>query len=155
MQRGTIVAALVGLAFLAIGGSTVAQQNGSEAEARAMFDRAMRALKANEAAALSAFNDKSNKEYHDRDMYVFCYSVSNGKFTAHPNSAIMNTDVRDLKYKDDPFGQRAFDTVKNAPEGSVSTFDYMFPKPSSTEPVPKRSFETRIGDQACGVAYYK
>ena len=84
-----------------------------------------------------------------------CDSMSDGKFTAHPNPAIMNADVRDLKFKDDPFGQRAFDTVKNAAEGSVSTFDYMFPKPGSTEPVPKRSFETRIGDQACGTAYYK
>jgi len=155
MPRGTIAAALVAGALLWSGGLTVAQQTGSEAEAKAMFDRAIRALKANEAAALSAFNDKTNKEYHDRDIYVFCYTMSNGKFTAHPNPAIMNTDVRDLKFKDDPFGQRAFDTVKNAEEGSVSTFDYMFPRPGSTEPAPKRSFETRIGDQACGVAYYK
>ena len=155
MQKGTVVAALIASALFWSGGSTVAQQTGSEAEARAMFDRAMSALKKNEAAALSAFNDKSNKEFHDRDIYIFCYSMSDGKFTAHPNPAIMNTDVRDLKFKDDPFGQRAFDTVKNATEGSVSTFDYMFPRPGSTEPVPKRSFEMRIGDQACGVAYYK
>ena len=106
MPRGTIAAALVAGALLWSGGLTVAQQTGSEAEAKAMFDRAVRALKANEAAALSAFNDKSNKEYHDRDIYVFCYNMSDGKFTAHPNPAIMNTDVRDLKFKDDPFGQR-------------------------------------------------
>ena len=155
MQRGAVGVALVALALFWSGGLAVAQQTGSEAEAKAMFDRAIRALKANETAALSAFNDKSNKEYHDRDIYVFCYNMSDGKFTAHPNPAIMNTDVRDLKFKDDPFGQRAFDTVKNAAQGGVSTFDYMFPKPGSTEPVPKRSFETRIGDQACGVAYYK
>ena len=100
MQRGTVAAALVAGALLWSGGLTVAQQTGSEAEAKAMFDRAVRALKANEAAALSAFNDKSNKEYHDRDIYVFCYNMSDGKFTAHPNPAIMNTDVRDLKFKD-------------------------------------------------------
>jgi hypothetical protein len=60
-----------------------------------------------------------------------------------------------LKYKDDPFGQRAYDTVKAAPEGSVSTFDYEFPRPGTYEPVPKQSFETRIGNQACGVGFYK
>lgn len=155
MQRGIVAAALVALALLWSGGLIVAQQTGSAAEAKAMFDRAISALKANEAAALSAFNDKNNKEYRDRDLYVFCYSMSDGKFTAHPNPALMGTDVRDLKIKDDPLGQRAFDGVKNSPEGSVSTFDYLFPKPGSTEPVPKQSFETRIGNQGCGVGYYK
>jgi len=155
MQRGIVAAALVALALLWSGGLIVAQQTGSAAEAKAMFDRAISALKANEAAALSAFNDKNNKEYRDRDLYVFCYSMSDGKFTAHPNPALMGTDVRDLKIKDDPLGQRAFYGVKNSPEGSVSTFDYLFPKPGSTEPVPKQSFETRIGNQGCGVGYYK
>jgi cytochrome c len=155
MQRGIVAAALVALALLWSGGLIVAQQTGSAAEAKAMFDRAISALKANESAALSAFNDKNNKEYRDRDLYVFCYSMSDGKFTAHPNPALMGTDVRDLKIKDDPLGQRAFDGVKNSPEGSVSTFDYLFPKPGSTEPVPKQSFETRIGNQGCGVGYYK
>jgi hypothetical protein len=102
-----------------------------------------------------AFNDKNNKQYHDRDLYVFCYNMADGKFTAHPNPGIMGTDVRALKIKDDPIGQRSFDGVKNAPEGTVSTFDYKFPKPGMTEPLPKQSFETRIGDQVCGVGYYK
>ena len=57
MQRGTVAAALVAGALLWSGGLSVAQQTGSEAEAKAMFDRAVRALKANEAEALSAFND--------------------------------------------------------------------------------------------------
>jgi hypothetical protein len=47
--------------------------------------------------------------------------MSDGKFTAHPSPALMGTDVRALRFKDDPFGQRAYDTVKNAPEGTVST----------------------------------
>lgn len=33
--------------------------------------------------------------------------------------------------------------------------DYEFPKPGTTEPVPKESFVMRIGDQGCGVGYYK
>ena len=34
--------------------------------------------------------------------------MSDGKFTAHPNPAVMGTDVRALKFKDDPFGQRGY-----------------------------------------------
>jgi signal transduction histidine kinase len=120
-----------------------------------MLDGAVAALKANEAAALSAFNDKSNQQFHDRDLYVFCYDMTDGKFTAHVNPALMGTDVRALKVKDDPLGQRIFDTIKSAPAGSVATVDYNFPKPGAADPVPKQSFVTTVGNEGCGVGYYK
>jgi hypothetical protein len=154
MRRSLLVASLA--AFTVCNAElAMAQQSGTAAEAKAMFERALVALRASEVTAISEFNDKNNKQFHDRDLYVFCYNMSDGKFTAHPNPALMGTDVRALKFKDDPFGQRAYDTVKAAPEGSVSTFDYEFPRPGTTEPVPKQSFETRLGNQACGVGYYK
>ena len=67
----------------------------------------------------------------------------------------MGVDVRTLKFKDDPLGQRGYDMVKAAPVGSVSIEDYDFPKPGTTEPVPKQSYITRVGAQGCGVGYYK
>ena len=154
MSRNLFASALAALALLWSAGLASAQ-NGTAAEAKAMLDSAVVALKANEAAALSEFNDKSNKKFHDRDLYVFCYDMTNGKFTAHPNSALMGTDVRALKVKDDPLGQRIFDTIKSSPAGSVATVDYIFPKPGTTNPVPKQSFVTVVGNQGCGVGYYK
>ena len=132
-----------------------AQQVGTADEARAMLDRAIVALKANEAAALSDFNDQDNKQFNDRDLYVFCYSMSDGKITAYSIPALIGIDVRTLTLKDDSLGQRAYDAVQNSPEGSIVTMDYNFPKPGTTEPVPKQYLETRVGNQACGVAYYK
>jgi len=129
-----------------------AQQFGTAAEAKAMLDRAIAELKANEAAALAKFNDKDNKQFRDRDLYVFCFNTSDGKFMAHPNPALMGTDIRALKVKDDPLGQRIFDQVK---EATVSTVSYSFPKPGTTDPVPKESYVTRLGSQGCGVGYYK
>jgi hypothetical protein len=155
MNRRVSKLALVTSALLSGAGLAIAQQSGTATEARAMFDRAVAALKANEAAALAAFNDKSNKDYHDRDLYVFCYRMNDGFFTAHVNPAVMGTDVRALKVGDDPLGQRIFDTIKNAPEGNVATVDYKFPKPGTTEPAPKESYVTRIGNEGCGVGYYK
>jgi len=154
MNRSLFVSALAALALLWSAGLAAAQ-SGTAAEAKSMLERAVAALKAGEAAALSQFNDKANKDFHDRDLYVFCYDMTDGKFTAHPNQALMGTDVRALKVKDDPLGQRIFDTLKSGAEGSVSTVDYTFPKPGTTEPVPKQSFVTRIGNQGCGVGYYK
>jgi Single Cache domain 2 len=155
MHRRTLTLALATFALLSGTAIVIAQQSGSAAEAKAMFDRAVSALKANETAALAAFNDKNNKEYHDRDLYVFCYNMTDGAFTSHVNPAMMGKDVRTLKVGDDPLGQRIFDTIKNAPEGSVSTVDYKFPKPGTTEPVPKQSYVTRISNDGCGVGYYK
>ena len=148
----TVLAAAAALALLWGSAPAAAQQFGSAAEARAMLDRAIAELKANEAAALAKFNDKDNKQFRDRDLYVFCFHTPDGKFTAHPNAALMGTDVRALKVKDDPLGQRIFDQVK---EGTVTTVGYDFPKPGTTEPVPKESYITRVGSQGCGVGYYK
>jgi hypothetical protein len=55
----------------------------------------------------------------------------------------------------DPFGQRQYDAIKAAPEGRVIIEDYDFPKPGTSESVPKESYMTRVGDQGCGVGYYK
>jgi len=135
--------------------SVSGQQLGTAEEARAMLDRAIAALKSNEATAVSEFNDPSNKQFHDHDLYVFCYNLSDGKITAYESPALLNIDVRTLALKDDPIGQRAYQAVQNAAEASVVTIDYNFPKPGTTEPVPKQTLETRIGNQGCGVTYYK
>jgi hypothetical protein len=154
MNRTLFVAALAALALLS--GASSAQQSGTAAEARAMFDRAVAALKTEfKTTALSEFNDKNNKQYHDRDLYVFCLNMSDGKITASANQALMGTDIRTIKAKDDSFGQRIYDAMKGTPEEGVATVDYNFPKPGTTEPLPKQSFVTRVGDQGCGVGFYK
>jgi signal transduction histidine kinase len=156
MNRTLFIAALAALALLSGAGFSSAQQSGTAAEAKAMLDRAAAALKTQfKSTALSEFNDKNNKQYHDRDLYVFCLNMSDGKITATANQALIGTDVRTLKFKDDPFGQRIYDATKKTPEESVATVDYNFPKPGTTEYVPKQSFVTRVGDQGCGVGYYK
>ena len=64
--------------------------------------------------------------------------------------------VRDLKLPpNDAIGQRAYDAVANAPEGSLVTTDYDFPKPGSKMASVKQSLEVRVGNQACGVTYFK
>lgn len=153
MKGSLFVSAFAALVLL-LSAAAANAQSGTAAEAKSMLDAAVTALKANEAAAIAEFNDKANKKFHDRDLYVFCYDMTNGKFTAHPNPALMGTDVRALKAKDDPLGQRIFDTVK-ASGSNVGTVDYVFPKPGTTEPLPKQSYVTMVGNEGCGVGYYK
>ncbi len=132
-----------------------AENLGTAEQARAMLDHATAAMKADATAALKAFNDKADKQFHDRDLYVYCFGLADGKFTAYQEAFLLGADIRQLKLYGEPMGQQAFDLAHNAPEGSVVTIDYKLPKPGTKEPVPKEAFEARIGDQACGVAYYK
>ena len=152
MRKTILASTLAAVALLSGVAFAAAQQFGTAPEAKAMFDRAVTELKANEAAALAKFNDKDNKQFRDRDLYVFCFNMSDGKFTSHVNPALMGTDVRALKVKDDALGQRIYGQVK---EGAVDTVSYNFPKPGTTDPVAKESYVTRVGNEGCGVGYYK
>ncbi|HXW42422.1 MAG TPA: cache domain-containing protein [Xanthobacteraceae bacterium] len=152
MNKSLWTTALAAAALLLGAAFAAAQQFGSAAEAKSMLDRASAALKANEATALGQFNDKSNTQFHDRDLYVFCFDMADGKFTAHVNPALMGSDVRALKVNGQPIGEMIYAAAK---EGSVATVDYNFPKPGTTEPVPKESYITRVGNAGCGVGYYK
>jgi len=132
--------------------SAIAQDFGTAEEARAMLDRAVAALKSDKPDALREFNDPDNKQFHDRDLYVSCFNISDGKFTAAP-PAMLGMDIRTFNVGAELIGQRAFDVVQAAPEGTVVTMDFNFPK--AGKPAVKQSLETRVGDQGCGVSYYK
>jgi hypothetical protein len=125
--------ALSAVALLLTSTFAGAQQSGTAAEAKAMLERAVAALKSDEAAALKEMNDKTNKNYHDRDLYVFCVTMADGKLTTTANPALIGTDARTLKAGDDPFGQRIFDTLKSTAPGTLATVDYKFPKPGTTD----------------------
>ena len=81
MSESLFAAAITTLVLLWSAELVSAQQLGTAEEAKEMLDRAISALKSNEATALSEFNDPNNKQFHDRDLYVFCYNMSDGKIT--------------------------------------------------------------------------
>ena len=145
------------LATLAFGkASQGAERFGTADEAKAILERAVEALHADKATALKAFNDEKSTRFREHDLYVFCFSLPDGIFTAFESPALLGTNVRDLKLPpNDAIGQRAYDAVANAPEGSLVTTDYDFPKPGSKMAAVKQSLEVRVGNQACGVTYFK
>ena len=137
MSRNLFASPFAASVLFCCTGLAAAQQSGTAEEARAMLDRAVAAVKADKATALGEFNDKNNKQFHDRDLYVFCFNMSDGKLTADADQAVMGIDIRTLKFKGDPFGQRQYDATKAAPVGRVIIEDYDFPKPGTSESVPK------------------
>lgn len=142
--RNTLAAVLAASASL-----VWAADFGTEAEAKAMLDKAVAAVKANKADALAQFT-KGEGGFKDRDLYPFC-GGPDGNFTAHPT--LVGKSLKDLKDKaGKPLGEEMYKVAK---EGSVASVDYMWPRPGSTDPVQKVSFVTKVGDQVCAVGYYK
>jgi hypothetical protein len=139
------------LAVLSLGIATVAlaADFGTAAEAKAMLEKAVTALKANQAAALAMFT-KGEGGFKDRDLYPFC-GGPDGMFTAHPT--LVGKSLKDLKDKSGkPLGEEIY---KSATQGKITEVSYMWPRPGTTDPVQKVSFVTKVGDQVCAVGYYK
>ncbi|MDR3423941.1 MAG: cache domain-containing protein [Alphaproteobacteria bacterium] len=146
-------------AVIALSPTAFAQQtNGTAAEAKAMLEHAIVAVKENKANAIDMFN-KGAGGFLDRDLYVFCSNLDNGKIVAigNPNAKqLLGQDARTLKDATGKvFGLELF-AGEHEPEGQITEVSYMFPKPGADKtPVPKISLVTRAGDLGCGVGYYK
>jgi signal transduction histidine kinase len=147
MKRNLLAGTSLALAFV---GAALAAEYGSAAEAKAMLDKAVVAVKADKTKALAAFTGGQGG-FKDRDLYPFCANAADGNFSAHP--ALMGKSLKELKDKTGKaMGE---EMLKVAAEGKVSEVAYMWPRPGSTDAVQKVSYVTKIGDQVCAVGYYK
>ena len=81
----------------------------------------------------------------------FCANASDGILTAHPN--LKGENLQEIKGKKGfPLGQ---EIMRTAAEGEIKEVTYWWPRPGSDKPLEKRTFYTKVGDQNCGVGYYK
>ena len=128
---------------------------GTAADAKAMLDKTVVALKADKAKTLDEINNAQNGFLKD-DIYPFCFNLSDGILVAvaNPNAkANLGKDIRLNKdATGDAFGERLY-AAAQAGSGEVS---YKFPKAGADKtPVPKVSFVAAAADLGCGVGYYK
>jgi signal transduction histidine kinase len=143
------LAVVAALAVFGSAGSAIAAEYGTPAEAKALLDKAVVAVKADKAGALAAFT-KGEGGFKDRDLYPYC-GGPDGNFTAHPS--LVGKSLKDLKDKaGKALGAEVYASAK---EGAVSEVSYVWPRPGQTEPVAKVAYVTKIGDQVCAVGYYK
>lgn len=136
---------------LVAGGAVQADDKGSAQDAKAMLERAVAAVKADEAKALAEFR-QGGGGFRDRDLYVFC-ARRDGIVDAHIDPQQIGRNIKDLYDVDGvAFGQ---EMMAIATEGQIVGVSYMWPEPGSHAPTAKISFVTRVADQMCGVGYYK
>ena len=145
------VGCAVSLIVLGTVASLAAADFGTPEEAKAMLEKAVAAVKQDKAKALDAFN-AGEAGFKDRDLYVWCANASDGIMTAHPYGQ-KGKQLRDIKgYHGAPFGETI---MQNATEGTIKETTYWWPRPGEEEPLEKETFYTKVGDQICGVGYYK
>ena len=139
------------LAVLAGSAAVFAGDFGTAAEARAMLDKVVAAMKADDAKALAMFT-KGEGGFKDRDLYPYCIGPD-GNFSAHPT--LVGTDATELKDKAGaPVGEKVLSAANMKP-GEVVEVTYVWTRPGETTPVDKVAFVTKIGNQTCAVGYYK
>jgi signal transduction histidine kinase len=153
--RTSMAIAIVASLPLACGMAPIGEQGprekGSAQSARAMLERAVEAVKADEPKALADFKAGANG-FLDHDLYVFC-ARTDGKVDAHIDPAQIGRNIKDLYDIDGvAFGQ---EIMAIARMGEIKAVTYMWPEPASRTPVDKVTFFTRVADQVCGVGYYK
>jgi hypothetical protein len=130
--------------------STAAADFGTPEEAKAMLEKAVAAVKQDKAKALDMFNTGEGG-FKDRDLYVYCANASDGILTAHPY--LKGKQLRDIKgYHGAPLGETI---MQNATEGTIKQTTYWWPRPGTDKPLEKTAFYTKVGDQICGVGFYK
>lgn len=137
--------------FTAVGVAAADAKFGTSEEARAMLKKVEADLKRDKAGTMEKMKG-GDAGYKDRDLYPFCIGMD-GKTTAHAMKERIGekaTELKDTKGKF--FAKEMLDVAK---EGKVSEVSYYFPRPGEKDAVQKVSYVTKVGDQVCGVGYYK
>jgi signal transduction histidine kinase len=137
-------------AVLALALSASAGDRGTAQEAQALLDRAVKAVQADEAKALAAFNDPKGG-YQDRDLYVFC-SGPDGKITASRDPKLVGSDTTAVK---GPDGRLVGKEIAEIGKKGGGTLEYKWPNPVTNKVETKFSYIKQAGKQVCGVGTFK
>jgi signal transduction histidine kinase len=128
--------------------------HGTADEAKAMADRAAALLKSEgPEKAFAAIDDTANKDFHDRDLYVFVRSMDGNTVAHGVNKGMIGHTSLDLKDADGKLYNKEMIDLANA-KGS-GWVDYRWPNPVDKKIEPKSSYIEKVGDYVVGVGVYK
>lgn len=154
MQRLMRSSVLIGLLVILPGLAFADAGHGTAEEAKAMAEKAAAYLKeAGADKAFAAFNDPANKDYHDRDLYVFVRSMDGNTVSHGANKGMIGHTSLDLKDADGKlYNKEMIDLANSKGNGWV---DYRWVNPVDKKIEPKSSFIQKVGDYVVGVGAYK
>lgn len=145
---------LIGLVAFAPHFASADTSYGTAAEAKAMVERAVALLKqVGPEKAFAAFSDPANKDFHDRDLYVFVRSMDGNTVAHGVNKGMVGHTSLETKDADGKlYNKEIMDTANAKGSGWV---DYRWPNPVTKKIEPKSSFVEKTGDYVIGAGVYK
>jgi hypothetical protein len=125
-----------------------AYAQGTAADAKAMLEKTVAAIKADKAKALDEIN-KGENGFLVGDIYPFCFNLDDGTLVAIGNPNAKHSLGQDISLTN----PQAYAAAK---EGQIKEITYEASKPGSDKnPGLKASFITAVAGLGCGVGYYK
>lgn len=131
-----------------------AAEKGSANEAVAMVKKAVALIKSDgKEKAFAAIADPANKDFHDRDLYIYVYDL-NGVAVAHGvNPKLVGKNLLDMK--DNEGKAMIQEMVKVAKEKGSGWVDFKWPNPVTKAVEAKSGYVERTGDLLVGSGIYK
>jgi signal transduction histidine kinase len=124
-------------------------------DAKAMVEKAVALIKqAGPEKAFAAIDDKSNKEFHDRDLYVYVRTFDGNTVAHGANMGLIghtNLDFNDADGK--PYVKEMVDKAKSGQNSGW--VDYRFPDPLTHKIEQKSTYYQREGDYLVCAGVYK
>jgi signal transduction histidine kinase len=151
MHRPIMLLAVAGLMAWTVPG--YASNHGTKVEAVAMVKRVVTKFKTDGAeATFKSVTDRSNPEFHDRDLYPFIFD-SEGVVVAHgARPALVGKNLGSLKDQD---GNYLVREMIRAGQSEGGWIDYKWPHPHSNKIEDKTSYIEKMGDYFVGVGVYR
>ncbi len=154
MRRLFLRSLVVSLIAFAPGFAAADASHGTADEAKAMVERAVTHLKQVGAEkAFADFGDAANKDFHDRDLYVFVRSMDGNTVAHGVNKAMIGHTSLDLKDADGKLYNKEMIELANT-KGS-GWVDYRWVNPVDKKIEAKSSFVEKVGDYVVGAGFYK
>lgn len=121
-------------------------------QARALLDKAAKALEQDEDGTLEAINTLKGGFLQD-DLYVFVVNVDTKRYVAHgTNLRLVNTDFSKIKDPEGkPVGLPMLEMIKKQPEGE---YEYRWRNPVTGKIERKHAYMRKVGDFLLAVGYY-
>jgi signal transduction histidine kinase len=129
-------------------------EKGTPNEAMAMVKKAVALIKSDgKEKAFAAISDPNNKDFHDRDLYIYVYDL-NGVAVAHGvNQKLVGKNLLDMK--DNEGKAMIQEMVKVAKEKGSGWVDFKWPNPVSKVVESKSGYVEKAGDVLVGSGIYK
>lgn len=151
-NRLSAVSVMAFTLFCALAQPALAEDHGTAAEAKAMVQKAITAMKKNGIESTIAEINKRDGQYKDKDLYVVVYSMS-GQNLAHLNPKMVGKDMLELTDIDGKHFIK--ERIELAKKNGSAWQDYKFLNPLSKQIEPKSMYIEKYDNVIVGCGIYK